>query len=110
MNYNFDREDEILIVRLEGEFVVGRSDDFMAKILKNLDKNITTIVVDFTNVKFIDSSGIGQLLTVLKEFHKKNISIKICSLNKTIQNIFKKLNIYSFFEIYEDCEEAIAYS
>ena len=108
LSYKVILEDDIVIISLSGDFIVGNIENFYEKLMDKILK-YKKVIFDFSDVKFIDSSGVGLLITFLKELNKRKISIKLCSLNKDLKNIFKKLNVFSFFEIYENCEEAIAY-
>ena len=106
MNYSFLPEDDALIVKIEGDFLVGKIKNFLSDVIKE-SSDYESVILDFSGVNFIDSYGIGILLSLLKELKKKDKELKICSLNKSVKNIFKKLQVYSFFEIYETCDDAL---
>jgi len=62
------------------------------------------VVVDFSNVEFIDSNGLGGLIysqLLLKKYNKK---IVLSAPNDLIRELFKDCNFDQTFEILEPCE------
>ena len=109
LNYTILIEEENIIFKLNGSFVVGEIKDFFQKIQKGIN-NFKVVIFDFSNVNFIDSYGIGQLVHFYKNLKTKGISLKICSLDKSLKDIFDKLRVSIFFDIYETCEEALTFN
>lgn len=50
-------------------------------------------------VKYIDSSAIGSLVTVLKYTKRNNGTFKLVSIGNEVKRILKLVNLYDFFEI-----------
>ncbi len=65
------------------------------------------IVLDLKDIQYIDSSGLGSLLSILKYLHTKNGELKLCSLNKPVRTIFELVAMHKIFEIYNTPEDAI---
>lgn len=107
MEYRITQEEDIYIIHLLGDLVAGKIYSLKDDIEKILEKNNPKIILDFSDVNFIDSSGIGLVVNVLKKLSQKNNKLKLCNLNNTVTNIFKQIKIYSFFEVFESLDEAI---
>ncbi len=107
MEYNITKEDGIYIINLLGDLVAGKIYNLKEDLEKILTEENPKIIFNFADVKFIDSSGIGLIVNVLKKQSEKNNKLKLCNLNKTVTNIFKQIKIYSFFEVYDSLDEAI---
>lgn len=104
---SIDIEDDINIVRFNGDVIAEHITSIKGKINTLLSKGCDKFIFDFKSVKFMDSSGIGFLVSVLKELSKKNGKLRLCNLNKTVKSILQQVQLYSFFEIYDSCEEAL---
>jgi len=58
-----------------------------------------TLVVDMSGINWLDSSGIGWLLSCLKKFRQAGGRLILHSLPARVQDVFKVLNLQSTFEI-----------
>jgi anti-anti-sigma factor len=104
---SIDKEDDIYIVKFNTDVIAGNIHIIKEKINEFLSQNVVKLVFDFKSVNFMDSSGIGFLVTVLKELSKKNSKLKLCNLNTTVSSTLKQVQLYSFFEIFDSVDEAV---
>jgi anti-sigma B factor antagonist len=65
------------------------------------------LILDMENIVFIDSSGFGALLSILKKARKNDGIFKICSLSPEVKALFKLLQLHTVFEIFENREECL---
>jgi anti-sigma B factor antagonist len=68
----------------------------------NTPKNY--IVVDFSQVEYLDSSGMGMLLSIQKKSQGKEL--RLCGLNSTVLNLLKLTKLDTIFKIYNSVDEA----
>ena len=89
--------------RLDAENV----DDFKA-LAKQIIENpsVTGIIINFSETQFIDSIGLGALVSVLKSTAQLNIKLALCDLSPQVRQIFELTRLYRLFEIFETPEEA----
>ena len=80
----------------------GELDECSAPVLRDdLDKILSTlepmseVVLDFKNVGFMDSTGIGVIVGRYKKYHPNFISFVIKNPNRTVDRILKMTGIYS---------------
>ena len=107
MEFNIKEEDGIKIVNIFGDLVAGKLYDIKIKVNELTQSNNPKIIFDFSDVNFIDSSGIGFLINTLKALSKENSVLKLVNLNATAENVLKQMKIYTLFDVYETVEEAI---
>ncbi|MEN8153741.1 MAG: STAS domain-containing protein [Acidobacteriota bacterium] len=84
--------------------ITGRIDISGAEKLKNvfnliLEKEQKKVVIDFGDVSFIGSSGIGKLLFFYKNLSSKNREIVLINLNSEIRSLFKAIKVDTLFNI-----------
>ncbi len=66
------------------------------------------LVVDMSEVDFIDSSGIGILLSVLRLVKSLEGQMKLCTLSSNIFDLFMLLHLEHVFEMFINREKAVA--
>lgn len=91
MKLDFKHEDNnIVIVKINGEIDMGNADDFIAEIAR-YNEGEHKLIFDFSQVNFIDSTGIGILIKFLKD--NANLNYAITHVQEDIQEIFNILNL-----------------
>jgi anti-anti-sigma factor len=80
---------------------------FKQEILDLIQKtNTYKIILDIQKIKFIDSSGLGSLLSILRLVKDQGGDIKIANMKKPIRALFELVSMHKIFEIYNSVEEA----
>lgn len=77
------------------------------KVLSMIDDNKIRLLLDFTAVDFIDSSGLGTLVSCLNTINKAGGALKLCSFQENPKHVFEMTRLDRVFEVFEDCDEAI---
>ncbi len=83
----------------------GNSCDFRSAV-EYLFKPGAKLVFDLSELEFIDSTGIGVLVSCLRQAHGSEAEIRICSLNEPVRAVFDLVRLNRVFEIYTDPAEA----
>ena len=72
------------------------------------NKPDTKLILNLEGIKFIDSSGFGVFLSILKTANNNHGLFKICSLSKEVSDLFRLLQLHNVFEIYNTHDECLA--
>jgi anti-sigma B factor antagonist len=104
---NIRKGDEFLIVDL----LVDRLDasiapNFRNKIIEIINKGNTRIILNLTNVKFIDSSGLGSIVSGLKTLSERG-DLTLCCIDQRIMSMFRLTRMDRVFKIFKTEGEAI---
>lgn len=76
--------------------------------LKSLfNKPDTKLVLNLEGIRFIDSSGFGVFLSIMKTANNNHGQFKICNLGKEVMELFKLLQLHNVFELYDTQEKCI---
>ncbi len=65
------------------------------------------LVLDLEGIKFIDSSGFGVFLSIMKTANSNHGQFKICNIKKEVYDLFKLLQLHNVFDIYETQSECL---
>ncbi len=92
----------VLDKRLDAQAV----DDFKGKMSSHIENGESLIVLNLSNVEFIDSSGLGAIVSVLKMLKDRG-SLVICGAGDSISRMFKLTRMNKVFSMFESEKEAI---
>ncbi len=72
-----------------------------------LDRDYQKLVIDLSKATYLNSTAIGVLVSAHTSYARKGWQIKICGVNKNINNIFVITKLTLVFDVYDSREEAI---
>ena len=102
-------EGNVSILVLEGRITIGDGDVEMREAIMALVKmGQTRILLDMAHVSYMDSSGVGELLSCLTKVMEKEGHLKLLNISTKIKNLLHIAQILSVFEYFNDTEEAVA--
>ena len=108
MYIKFDKQVNILITTLSGELDHNSAEEARVKIDDRIDRdNIEKVILDFSGVTFMDSSGIGAVLGRYKKLANKNGVLCIAEANKNVNRIFELAGLYKVIKNYNTVDEAV---
>ena len=107
MDFNTETIGDIVVVVLPGETLEASiTQEFKQGIEPLLEEN-TKVVFDMSQIRFIDSTGCGVLLTSFKRLKDKGGGLKLCCITDSVDSIFKLMNFDRLFDILEIREDAV---
>ena len=83
------------------------SDTVKEKVKSLFTSPNTKLVLDLTGIDFIDSTGFGVFLSIMKTANNSFSYFKICNINEEVMELFKLLQLHNVFEIYKNLEDAL---
>ncbi|HKX28024.1 MAG TPA: STAS domain-containing protein [Blastocatellia bacterium] len=64
------------------------------------------LIFDMSRLNFVDSSGLGALLSCLRQLHAAGGDLKLFGLTKPVRSLFELVRMHRIFEIYDTREDA----
>ncbi len=99
---------DVIILDLKGKITIGEGDRLLReKITDLLDRGERNIILNMARVSYLDSSGTGEVVSLLMKVKKRNGELKLLSLSQKIKDIFQIAQLLSIFDYYTDEKEAI---
>lgn len=99
MNVKLTVEGSKTLMEVSGSVDIPGAEYLKKSLTKVLESESTETVIDFREVSFIGSSGIGKLLLFYKNFTAKGGKISIINMNKEITMLFKAIKLDKLFNI-----------
>jgi len=78
-----------------------RVEELRGKVEKILESSASTVLIDLEETTFIDSSGLGALVSTLKSVREVNRKLYFCSPNAQIKMVFELSGMDQAFEVFE---------
>jgi len=109
MEISHRKEGNILIISLEGENLDAKaSPDFKQKVIDLVNSSTTHhVILDLKNLDFIDSTGLGAFLSLLRTLNSQQGDLKLVNMSRPIRTIFELVCMHKIFEIYNSVDEAV---
>lgn len=108
MYLKFDKHENILIANLSGELDHNSAEEVRVRIDDRIDRdNIEKVILNFSGVNFMDSSGIGAVLGRYKKLSNKGGVLCIAEPNKNVNRIFELAGLYKVIKNYNTVDEAV---
>ena len=98
----------VTIVRCNGRIVAGGESESLREHVTWLLRDRRSIVLDLGEVGFIDSSGLGALVSNLRQAHAVKAEIKLFGLRKPVRALFELVRMHRVFEVFNSADEAIS--
>ncbi len=95
----------VQIIEPEGILDGTKTANFQHQIEQSVERGVHTILVDFCNVTFMDSSGLGALVKALKMLNAADVQLFLCSLNEQVKMLFELTSMDDYFIILSDRQE-----
>ena len=95
------------VLRLSGVFDRSQIPQFHQSIQALINAEAQQILLDFQDVIFMDSSGLGALVGALKAIEAAGSKLLLCSLRSEVRMLLELTDVDQFFEIFPD-QESVA--
>ena len=108
MSFNLIRNDDVLLVEVDGQLVVTNRQEFKQAILDAVEQGARTVVIDFARTGYIDSSGLGALVSLSKRVRDAGGDIRLASLHDELRTLFELTRLDQLFPLYATRADALA--
>ncbi|MFP4104631.1 MAG: STAS domain-containing protein [Phycisphaerae bacterium] len=99
-------EENVAVVSVMGDIDYARSTGFQSGLLAIVDKKPDKIVIDLSDVGYMDSSGVASLVKLLSRMKRRHQSLALTGLSDRVRNIFQITRLEDVFDIYGSEQEA----
>jgi anti-sigma B factor antagonist len=96
-----------MVIDVVGELTVGSGTERLLETVRRLvSSGRTLLLVNLSQCKRVDSSGLGELVTCLVTATRHDAALRLTSVPQYIRGVMKLTNILKAFEVFETDEEA----
>lgn len=96
------------VVDLSGRIILGEGSALLRKTVRGLlDDNRTRLVLNLGDVDYIDSSGIGELVSAYTAVKNRGGELKLLHLTKKVHDLLQLTKLYTVFDVHTDEAAAV---
>jgi anti-sigma B factor antagonist len=107
MGFQVEKVNDVLVVDVEGQLIVGNRQELKQKVLEELENGERKFVVDFEKTGYIDSSGLGVLVSLSKKVREQGGELRLANLNEDLKTLFELTKLDTLFHIADSREAAL---
>jgi len=101
--------DGVTVLDLGGRITLGEGSVQLREAIRELiGKGIKNILLNLGNVNYIDSSGLGELVSAFTTAKNQGAEVKLLNLTKKVHDLLQLTKLYTVFDIKDDEASAIA--
>ena len=98
----------VVVVGVDGQLIVGNRQELKQKVIEALEGGAKQFVIDFTRTGYIDSSGLGVLVSLSNKIREQGGDLRLAGLNEDLQTLFELTKLDTLFSIAKTPAEALA--
>jgi len=108
MNIETRKKGDVVIVDFEGRLAVGVGDEVLPRLIEQLlNEGNTKILLNLSQMEYIDSNGLGELVQSLKTSKRFGASLRLLKPQDRVKKTLRLTNLLPMFSVYDSESEAI---
>lgn len=108
MSVRVEARNDLTVCHVEGEININSSPDIKKAFDRLIAKKTPKIVVNFSKVTYVDSSGLATLVEILKNMRAYGGKLRLTNLSAKIKSLFEITKLEKLFDIVAGEADAIA--
>lgn len=98
----------VRVIAVEGQLIVGNRQELKDLVQESLQAGDRKFIIDFATTGYIDSSGLGALVSISKKVREQGGELRLAGLNEDLRSLFELTKLDTLFAIADSREEALA--
>jgi len=97
----------VTVLQVDGQLIVGNRHELKDLIQAALEKGDRRLLIDFSRTGYIDSSGLGALVSISKRVREAGGDLRLSGLNDDLRSLFELTKLDTLFAITDTPEQAL---
>ena len=97
MGFKVVAKDDVTLIEVGGQLIVGNRQSLKEQVLDQLERGDRKFIVDFSKTDYIDSSGLGVLVTLSKKIREQGGQLSLVSLSEDLRTLFELTKLDTLF-------------
>ena len=108
MNIETRKKGDVVIVDFQGRLAVGVGEEMLSRLIEQLlDEGSRKILLNLSEMDYIDSNGLGELVQSLKTSKRFGASLRLLKPQDRVKKTLKLTNLLPMFSVYDTESDAI---
>ena len=106
MSLTIGKRDDTVIVGVEPQLIVGNREELKQQVLDQMAQGERKFLIDFSQTGYIDSSGLGALVSLSRKLREQGGEIRVANLNDDLRSLFELTKLDTLFRLSDGGEGA----
>lgn len=99
----------VTVIDMDGRITLGEGSDLLRELIEeNFRSGHKKIVMNLAEINYIDSTGLGELVSVYRQVKSQGGELKLLNLNKKVSDLLQITKLYAVFDVHNDEAQAVA--
>ena len=107
MSFRTSKQNGVTVVDVDGQLIVGNRQELKDLVQRALEAGERRILIDFSRTGYIDSSGLGALVSISKRIREAGGELRLAGLNDDLRSLFELTKLDTLFQISDTRERAL---
>ena len=107
MSFTMTKHGTVVVVDVDGQLIVGNRQELKQKVLDELEKGERKFLIDFGRTGYIDSSGLGVLVSLSKKIREQAGELRLADLNDDLKTLFELTKLDTLFQIADNRDRGL---
>lgn len=107
MDLRLERHGDVLVATVPGDHLDAANAEGFKKAIAPVIEAETKVVLEVGGLSFVDSSGLGAILSCLRRLSAKGGDLKLAGMTKQVRLLFELVKMHRIVEIYNDRQTAV---
>lgn len=108
MAFSVSNRDGTAVVEVDDKLIVANRQELKDKVLAEVSDGGRKFAMDFSGTTYIDSSGLGVLVSLSKKIRFEGGELRLSGLDDDLRSLFELTKLDTLFEIDDTLEESLA--
>lgn len=100
---------DVTVIDLDGRITLGDGTTLLRNLIhEKLDSGHKKILLNLTAITYLDSTGLGELVSAYRFVKSQGGELKLLNLNKKVSDLLQITKLYTVFDIHNDETHAVA--
>ena len=77
MSFDVKKQNDVTVIDVEGQLIVGNRQELKQKVMEELERGARKFLIDFSSTGYIDSSGLGVLVSLSKKIREQGGELRL---------------------------------
>ena len=99
MSVRSTHQGDTTLIQVEGQLVAGNRQQLRDAVTSEIDRGIHNFVIDFSDTGYVDSAGLGALVSLSKKVREADGTLRLTNLNDDLRTLFELTRLDTLFAL-----------
>ena len=105
MSVRSTKQGDTVVIAVEGQLIAGNRQQLREAVASEIERGSRAFVIDFTDTGYVDSAGLGALVSLSKKIREASGTLRLTNLNEDLRTLFELTRLDTLFALDQPGEE-----